>query len=390
LSRQQRSQLLVSVDNVPQAFIINQPMQSSNDSLVPGELENNPQITVSSPRYQDPNKPFTLRLDLYKLPETIKAKLATAEIHRGRYLDAGKTASDFELVKGFDVTDNKLTLGAIEGGLQFNNQTGTLEYQVTDAKNLAGKYQFKPLLSSVDSQPVDLRELNARPSDTIFDSSPPDGVKFIDSPKEAKRGDKLKLRAKVNERESGIKACNFYVLLDEGQENVNIPPKPGTLVAGTDDTYELQIEIEPASKANVWYGVKFVNNVDMTSKLESHGIRIVEPMPIAKDGEAGTIALKGKVVDGAGRAQPKLSVALFDLSAKDAKEPIATTKTGTKPAGLFSFDEVKPGKYKLYVEFNDAVGNKQTGEQLVEIKGKEIKVGGKPLKEKDLIVIKVS
>jgi hypothetical protein len=223
-----------------------------------------------------------------------------------------------------------------------------LEFILVDAK---GRIQV-----DAKGQP---RKVKAITSAMLLDGSPPEGIEFVDFPKELARGSALTLKATGSDPESGISKVVFFAgkLPPDGI----IPPMaiqaPGEKKEDKDkkDIWVADLPMATDKAATIEVGVQFTNGVGLT-ETKTAVIKLVDAKP-------GAAKIKGAVVEG-DQAQAELEVLLRD--------PMGTVKDTVKTDkdGKFLFKDVAPGTYQLVVV---KTSSKRMGTAVVKVEAGEEK-----------------
>jgi hypothetical protein len=170
----------------------------------------------------------------------------------------------------------------------------------------------------------------------LSDSTPPERVRFVEPPTQAKKGSRLVLRATGGDPESGIARVVFFL----GRPQGNKPPEKvasveGTPVKGSEATWSAALPL-PDVKGPAEVSAQFVNGVGL-SRFDTTTIDLLDTDPRI----TGPGKIRGVVMEGP-RPQPGLEVTL-----KDPKgNALAKAKTG--PDGVFEIAPVAPGNYVVY------------------------------------------
>jgi hypothetical protein len=207
---------------------------------------------------------------------------------------------------------------------------------------------------------VRLLDANGSPLRTVFqtvtfDDSPPDKVAFIEPPKQARRDLPLTLKAAAAPSVSGISQAVFFVGKPiEHKVPPNTPTFPGQAVDAGKTQWSATLPLPGDRKGPTELSVQLVNAVGQ-SEFATTTVELVE-FDAAK---ARLGKVQGKVLEGE-REQPDLTVLLRDE--KGAQKD----KTTTKSDGSFVFENVAPGKYKVYASKVASTGTRK-GEVPVQV-----------------------
>jgi hypothetical protein len=171
----------------------------------------------------------------------------------------------------------------------------------------------------------------------IVDGSKPDELRFIDLPRQLRRGSPLPIRARAVDAESGIRQVVFFV----GKSLPDGKVPDGAVVAQpvnpADRTVWQALLPAPTERAAVLeVTVQATNNVGL-SATETVIIQLVDPTPGAP---AAAATIRGMVSQG-GRPQPDVPVTL-----RDAQNAIKN-KAMTNSAGEYVFKDVPPASYRV-------------------------------------------
>jgi hypothetical protein len=238
-----------------------------------------------------------------------------------------------------------------DGGFQFKTEVRDWTAGL-DSNGLLGEHALR--IQLLDAGGAELGRIDGS---IMFDPTPPDKIAF-QMPSKVIKGTKVAVKAQVQDPESPIvKGQFFFGAVKDGKLVADGEPVEARKLSKDEDVWTAALALPDGKKA-VELAAQFTNAAGLTA-TQSIKLEVVEPPP-----PSGTI--KGKVVAG-DRPQAGLEVQL-----REEKDTKATTKTG--PKGEFSFENVKPGPYKIFVQQKETM-TEGTASVTVEVdKTKEVTV----------------
>ncbi|QDU62431.1 hypothetical protein Pan216_32980 [Planctomycetes bacterium Pan216] len=340
----------LNVDGQQRAYIFTTTFDRFGPPTTP-QLDLTPAIRIDAPRISRAGATFAMRLEVDNAPPN-----ATVSVRLGRRVGATYVT---DLLQNFMTAKNEVV------GFSPYGKKGALEFEasindwkpVLNTSNILGRRTLVAELIDKDQQVV------ARDFwDVILDNVPPEQVAFLNPPLIANPGQVLRFNAIGTDNVSGIIKANFFF----GKPVKGaLPPKvatiPGAPLNASYTLWAADLQISDQAKGAIDVSVELVNAVGL-STFASTTLKVIPK------GQVDPSNITGKVVEGA-LGQPGLTVDLFDLNpktgaaaaaaaaksasstakgkdaSKEPPKPTATTKT--KPDGTFSFEKLKPGKYKL-------------------------------------------
>jgi hypothetical protein len=208
----------------------------------------------------------------------------------------------------------------------------------------------------------------------MFDSTPPEIVKFGEFPKAVVKGQRLPLRVQAKDGESGIVQVNFFLgELKDGKLPEGLSPIKAASPKEGDENYWTAEIPAPDKKGEINIIARATNGVGLVALADTK-VELTDPPP-------ATGGIKGKVTEGDNnRLQPNLTVTLKSKAPKDPAKKQQDTWTATTDAkGEFVFDDLPPGEYVASAVKGTGSAKRQ-GSKTVEVKAKktvevEVKVG---------------
>jgi hypothetical protein len=202
----------------------------------------------------------------------------------------------------------------------------------------------------------------------MFDSTPPEGVRFEGFPRAMAKGQRLSLKVRAVDRESGIAKVNFFLgELKDGKLPEALPPGiKATPGRDGDEVWSAEVPV-PDKAGEISIIAQVINGVGLVALADTK-IELTDP-------PAPTGKLKGKVVEG-GRPQPNLAVTIKAKGNKpmpvDPKNPLAkeqdTWTATTNDKGEFTVDDLPPGNYEVSATSKSVASRK--ARKTVEVKAK--------------------
>jgi hypothetical protein len=174
----------------------------------------------------------------------------------------------------------------------------------------------------------------------ILDGSPPQGLKFVDFPKQLSRGDRLPVKAVARDEESRIEKVVFFV--GKPGPDGKLPPNaalvPGKLDDTEKDLWVAALDASTDQKGKLEVTVQATNGANLTAS-ETVVIQLVDPAP-GTGGGAKLGSIEGDVVQG-DRKQPGVAVSLLDA------QGVLKDSGATDDKGHYTFKDVPPGTYRV-------------------------------------------
>jgi hypothetical protein len=307
----------VDVDGVARAFLFRDPLHPHPDPR--------PSVRLVVPPWLAPQPTFSFPIEVDNAPAG-----AAVEISLGR-LDQGAFAS--EQTRSFPADKKRLLRfqpHAPDGALVFEAsvQDWTVEL---NGSHIVGQRALRARL--VDRAGNALYE-TAQP--LTIDATEPTQTRFLTPPSRVKYGSTVFLKAKAEDRESGIAAVHFFL----GRPSDGNSPQPARIPArkGAADANTWTAPfVLPERKGPVEITVQATNGVGLSS-FASIVVNLTDTdtVPVL----AGTGQIRGKVLEGP-RPQPGLEVILNDESG------VEKARTTTRKDGTFLFDKVPAGRYVI-------------------------------------------
>jgi hypothetical protein len=169
----------------------------------------------------------------------------------------------------------------------------------------------------------------------VLDAEMPRLVRFLDPPRQGRRGGTVTLKAIGTEGASGIKQVVFFVGKPEGDK---LPPKAEQAdarpVPGAPTTWSAELRLPEDRKGPTDVSVQFVNGAGL-SGFDTATIELLDTDPVPTGG------IVGKVLEG-DRPQKDLDV----LLGNDRGDVVGRTRSGND--GGFTFKDLPKGTYQLY------------------------------------------
>jgi hypothetical protein len=169
---------------------------------------------------------------------------------------------------------------------------------------------------------------------------PPQGVRFLDIPKQAVKSAPIAVRASGFDSESGVAKVLFFL---GKPADGKIPPNITTIAAqplGAGNTVWGANVAMPPQSGPADLSVAFVNNIGLQA-FATATINVVDALP-TKNGR-----ILGAVLEGTVR-QPAQQVYLLDPKSK-AKDKVVA-QTNSDATGAFQFENVVPGNYYVFCQ----------------------------------------
>ncbi|MBX9681795.1 MAG: carboxypeptidase-like regulatory domain-containing protein [Gemmataceae bacterium] len=327
----------VSVDGVPRSFIVQAGYAESPQPRTDDRIA----VRLKAPSISQPQANERITIEVDNAPAAANLELSLVR--------PGSGTPQFELVRRFNGPRQNLVRvrAGADGALVFD--AAIEDWTVTlDTTPFQGPRILKArLLDELG------RELQQTVHEWMFDRTPPNDVRFLDLPKQAKRGTMLSLQLAAGDAESDI----AQVIVFRGRPVQNaIPPGTETFAAqplqGTPGMWAVQASLSPEARGPTAITVKATNRAGL-SRYETS---IVEALDVDPETlRVGKIA--GHVFEGM-RPQPNLLVILKDIAGKEA------ARVQTRPDGAFLFEGVQPGSYRIEVAKPES-GRRANGPVLV-------------------------
>ena len=312
----------VSVDGVPRSFIV----QAGHAESPQPRADDRIAVRLKAPSISQPQANERITIEVDNAPAAANLELSLVR--------PGSGTPQFELVRRFNSPrQNRVRVRAgADGALVFD--AAIEDWAVTlDTTPFQGPRILKArLLDELG------RELQQTVHEWTFDRTPPNDVRFLDLPKQAKRGTMLSLQLVATDAESDI----AEVIVFRGRPVQNaIPPGTETFAAqplqGTPGMWAVQASLSPEAHGPTAITVKATNRAGLW-RFETS---IVEALDV--DPETLRVGkIQGQVFEGM-RPQPNLLVILKDIAGKE------TARTQTRADGAFLFEGVLPGSYRIEV-----------------------------------------
>jgi hypothetical protein len=202
-----------------------------------------------------------------------------------------------------------------------------------------------------------------------LDATRPEGVEFVQFPRTLPRGSLLPVKVAGFDPESGIR----QVLFLSGKLPADGKISPDAVLALLDDpapeknrkekkTWEAQLPVATEKAGKVEVTVQLTNGAGLTSSRTAV-VQLVDPPADAGKGARASIA--GTVSEG-GRAQPNLSVWLFD------PQGVVRDSVTSDGEGRFLFKDVASGTYRVVAVKS---GSNTRGEAAVQVQEGQKKTG---------------
>ena len=317
--------IFLTVDGRARAYVFDADFAGAGDAVTP-RAERAPALRLRAPSAAPSGPQFRAGVEVDNAPPG-----ATLVVGLGRLQDGRFEA---------DLTRRYPAAQRVHVGLRPDGPGGALAFDaavsdweaVFDAGRIVGRRDLRARLFDRDGA-----ELRTAFRTVTLDDAPPDGVRFVDAPRRARKDASLTLTA-TGRSVSGVARANFFLGRPaEGKTPPNTAMVPGraTDPDRTVWTAVLPLKADRAGPADV--SVEFVNGAGLSS-FASATVLLTDGPPDQND--PGSIA--GTVYEGS-IPQPNLEVVLKDD--KGAEKGRAKTKDD----GKFSFEKVPPGAYSLTV-----------------------------------------
>ncbi len=190
----------------------------------------------------------------------------------------------------------------------------------------------------------------------LFDDQPPADVTFVRWRDQAPNKLAELEVAATGRSPSGIKRVNFFLgapIKNKRPEGAR--PIPGVL-SRDNQTWTAKIPLQGSEVGPIDVSVEFENRVGL-SAFDTRTVAFAAPKPVMTEDsaetkkKAGPGTIVGTVTENS-IAQSGLSVALYEILDPKPKEPKEPKRAQTDEKGQFTFRDVKPGAYLLYVVDN--------------------------------------
>ncbi|MFO0864856.1 MAG: carboxypeptidase-like regulatory domain-containing protein [Gemmataceae bacterium] len=314
--------VFVTVDGVPRSFIVHAgyaelPQPRTDDRMA---------VRLKAPAVSQPQAKERIIIEVDNAPAAANLELSL--------IRPGSGTPHFELVRRFNSPrQNRVRVRAgADGGLVFD--AAIEDWSLTiDTTPFQGPRILKArLLDELG------RELQQAIHEWTFDHTPPNDLRFLDIPKQAKRGSTLPLQFAAADVDSEIE----HVVVFRGRPvDQSIPPGVEVFVGrpapGLPGKWAVLASLSPDARGPTPLSVKATNRAGL-SRFETAVVDVLDVDPETL--RVGKI--QGKVSEGT-RPQPNLIVILKHTAGKDA------ARVRTQSDGTFQFDGVLPGSYRLEV-----------------------------------------
>jgi hypothetical protein len=320
------------------------------------EFQGKPQraIPVDTPRIWFEARPI-VRSDR---PATLEVRFEVDNPPDGALLDWRLLRSESGVLK-----DDRSWSGPAKArhiGFAIEAATGALQLEASlgdwtrtfDTANMRGERRLRGRLRAADgrrdvAEPYEIR--------LSLDDRAPQDVALGPLPREITRETRLlPVSAAATPPPAGFKQVDFFFGKPTEFEKAQAEGKlfKGRPVTDDPKQWTADLPLPTGASGSIQVSVRFLNQVGLAG-FDSREIAILEPRP-APAPEAGSQtappkpgAIEGKVTEG-NRAQPGLTVFLYDLSkTKPGDDPVAGRATTAKD-GSYSFKDLNPGSYRLY------------------------------------------
>jgi hypothetical protein len=323
----------VAVDGVPRSFVL----QAGHAEAPQPRTDDRIAVRLKAPGISQPQTSERITIEVDNAPAAANLELSLVR--------PGSGAPQFELVRRFNSPrQNRVRVRAgADGALVFD--AAIEDWSLTiDTTPFQGQRILKArLLDELG------RELQQTVHEWTFDRTPPNDLRFLDLPKQAKRGSELRLQCIAGDAESDIE----QVIVFRGRPVQNsIPPGVETFVAqpvpGSSGHWTALASLSPDSRGPTPFTLKATNRAGL-SRFETV---VVESLDV--DPETLRVGrIQGQVLEGT-RPQPNLVVILKNTAGNEA------ARVRTQTDGAFRFEGIMPGNYRLEVAKPES-GRRATG-----------------------------
>jgi len=201
---------------------------------------------------------------------------------------------------------------------------------VLDTTGLRGRRELRARLLDADG-----REVRAASLALVLDDLSPGDVRFVDPPKQARRGRPVTLRAAGVPTDSGIASATFFPGAPvDGKVPPGVATVPGTPLDPDKTTWTASLPLPDGKAATADVGVRFLSGAGVAS-VATAAIELLDADPVTPGILTG-IVLEGPL------PQPDLVVILGD------DKNVERGRTTTAKDGTFRFAGLPPGSYQVF------------------------------------------
>jgi hypothetical protein len=321
--------IYLDVDSYQRAFIFRTTFARGGAAATPQE-DYRPALRLRAPTTARSDAPFLVGLEVDNAPAGATLQVSLGRVFEGAYQpDQEKTLP----------RPRRQRIGfapAADGALLFDASIQDWKIAL-DTNQIIGPRLLRARL--IDAQGNDVRTVSQQVR--FVDRAPAD-VQFVNPPLQAQRGAALSLQASGFDTGSAIQQVTFFV----GKPvDGKLPPNAATAqaapVEGSSSTWagKLTLPLDRLGPTDI--SVQFTNSAGLSS-FATTALEVLDKLPPTLG------SIQGQVVEGP-LPQANLEVVLRDergKPVKDEKGAERLTKTGAD--GTFRFDNVPPGKYKVF------------------------------------------
>jgi hypothetical protein len=352
----QKPEIHLAVDGDTNAYIFDTELKVDGPVQPRSESES---YRIPVPRYAPAGEKFPVRVEVNNAPPGEKLQLAF-----GIYRDGAFEPKQVHELTGSRDLKTRISPTGANGALLIQIE-GKDWVKDVDTAGVQGErvLRVRPLKLANDATVPEGKEGKAV---ITFDGTPPEDVQFVDAPATALQGAFVPFKATGKDDDSLIQEVVFF--LGKPPMDGKLPPTLDTYKATKDakDVWTANVPMPTDKKGPTLVSVLFVNGAGLSTPA-STTVAVLDPAAPKPPPPPGKIegTLYGGTSDDL-RPQANLDVLLLDE--KGAEKG----KTKTDKEGVFVFDNVEPGKYKVTAV---KTASNDKADQPVEVKsGETVKV----------------